>query len=457
MPSNTKMVKVDISHRSSPIKPSPGHSARKTKVSPQKQPSSVTLPPGLRLRTRNLLTAFVNHNRATSLWITTINTNQNSNSITKASKYLKAFSFRTEREARESAYINAPPKMLPFESSPHCFNCEIKFSSVFRRPAHCRNCGVCICNSCSTTWGRLMVPDTYKTKNSKVKIVKVCKTCDYLATSFRHALLEGNYNQAISFYMTGNINLRCPFFNVKNGNEIMLPIHCAASGGNRKLLSWLVDVHHCPLKMTNTSNRTTQGTMQLIKTSHGRTVVDIAIQDKHVDILQYLVNKKKIPVSSDGTKDASLIALEAVLKACATTPQKDSIQKSSSSTEKSKVKVPRKRSNEKHNEISKVAVVEAAPLYNIPNAYVVDDDSEQDESSDMDESDDENVINNVESNDDQSVATTVKDACVICYENSIDCVLTPCGHQICCLRCSHSMSICPFCSAPCSAIRIFKP
>jgi hypothetical protein len=64
-----------------------------------------------------------------------------------------------------------------------------------------------------------MVPETYNSKNSQN--VKVCKTCDYLATAFRHAILEGSYEQASSLYMTGNINLRCPLMNVRKGNEIM--------------------------------------------------------------------------------------------------------------------------------------------------------------------------------------------------------------------------------------------
>lgn len=180
----------------------------------------LSLPPGLQLHTRKLLTAYVNHNKETSLWITTINTNQNAKSkkITP-SKHLQAFSFRSEHEARESAYVNAPPKMIGFDVSPFCFNCETKFNGVFRRPSNCRNCGICICNSCSVSWSKFMVPDTYNTRGSK--IVKICKTCDYLSAAFRHSLLSGNYDATLKIYMTGNINLRCPFLNVRNGNEIM--------------------------------------------------------------------------------------------------------------------------------------------------------------------------------------------------------------------------------------------
>jgi hypothetical protein len=182
--------------------------------------SGVTLPPGFKLHTRNLLTAYVNHNKETALWITTINTSQEGKVSKRSAKHLQAFSFRSEHEARESAYVNAPPKLT--ELNNNCFSCEKKTSGMFRRPTHCRNCGVCICNSCSRTWSKVMVPDTYNTAGTKN--VKVCKTCDYLSAAFRHALIKGNYDAVIKIYMTGNINLRCPFLNVKkgkNGSEIM--------------------------------------------------------------------------------------------------------------------------------------------------------------------------------------------------------------------------------------------
>uniref|UniRef100_A0A7S4VGY6 RING-type domain-containing protein n=2 Tax=Ditylum brightwellii TaxID=49249 RepID=A0A7S4VGY6_9STRA len=54
-------------------------------------------------------------------------------------------------------------------------------------------------------------------------------------------------------------------------------------------------------------------------------------------------------------------------------------------------------------------------------------------------------------------STTVPDACILCYENTIDCVITPCGHQICCLKCSENLSTCPVCNAECQFIKVFKP
>lgn len=67
-----------------------------------------------------------------------------------------------------------------------------------------------------------MVPDTFlPTKKHTPSTVTVCKTCDYLATEFRLALLDGDFEYVVKLYMTGNINLRCPLANVEKGDEIM--------------------------------------------------------------------------------------------------------------------------------------------------------------------------------------------------------------------------------------------
>ncbi len=56
-------------------------------------------------------------------------------------------------------------------------------------------------------------------------------------------------------------------------------------------------------------------TTELIKTSRGRTVIDIAIDNQRIDILKYLVNYKNISLSDGKNEDkASLAALEVVLR-----------------------------------------------------------------------------------------------------------------------------------------------
>ena len=54
-----------------------------------------------------------------------------------------------------------------------------------------------------------------------------------------------------------------------------------------------------------------------------------------------------------------------------------------------------------------------------------------------------------------SVATA-DDACALCCERSMDCVLIPCGHQICCTECGHQLQKCPTCKVNCSVLRVFR-
>lgn len=429
------------------------------------------------LHTRVLLTTSVYHNKATGIWITTINMNQRGSRVTQknAGKYLKAFSFRTEREARESAYANAPPKMLPFKENPSCEMCDSKFS-MFRRPSHCRNCGICICNNCSVNWTKANMPDTYNMKNENY--VKVCRSCNTLSKQFKDALLSANYEHAQVLYNTGNINLRCPFMKAKGG-EAMLPIHCAAEGGSLILLKWLVDVHFCPIKRIRTGNKNrSQSSDEMIATSKGRTLLDIAMAGQKVDILKYLVQDKKVSMLAiSGTRDlqASLGALEAVLKAY------PSLMKEKNETvDKSRDHSPQPEDDdriliddnngddEEKNLLQSIVAKQSAPQSLIQTnrrpsrnngisqglpTYCIpcSDDEETIGSSDK------NSTQQDFDSDEESVATTVQDACIICYENSIDCVITPCGHQICCLRCSQHLKTCPVCNVDSTFIKIFKP
>ena len=56
---------------------------------------------------------------------------------------------------------------------------------------------------------------------------------------------------------------------------------------------------------------------------------------------------------------------------------------------------------------------------------------------------------------DESV-TTPEDHCALCCERAMDCVLIPCGHQICCTECGHQIKCCPVCKVNCSVLRIFR-
>jgi hypothetical protein len=164
---------------------------------------------------RTLLPSSVIYSEATKSWVATVNTNQRAletNNVEESSKALRAFSVPTKKQAMALAIAWAPPKMNPFTSNPVCFVCEAQFA-VFRRACHCRNCGVCVCNSCTMQWPSKMLPATYHRKRESV--VNICKACDWLCSAFRLSLLHGDHDKACALHSTGNINLTTPFANVK--------------------------------------------------------------------------------------------------------------------------------------------------------------------------------------------------------------------------------------------------
>lgn len=375
-----------------------------------------------RIHTRILLSATVYHNTATNLWITTINTNQrgvNTNPAA-ASKFLKAFSFSSEKEARESAIANAPPKMLPFSENENCFICSGKFA-VFRRPSHCRNCGVCICSGCTTTWPSRMIPEMYNLKNETN--VNICNSCDWLSYAFKKALIKGDIEEIIALYGTGNINVRSPFPAGKRDKkgETMHPIHCAVEGGNLNVLRWLLEERFCPVKRIASGNgKQKRGEDIPILTSKGRSVLSIAMTNLNVEIVRYLVIDKNVSVYEIKDLALCLRVLESAL-----------------------VSIPRRTVPLRTRDIV---------------ARWADDGYAGDVASDISGSIHEVATHNEESTFAGSrCATEVGDACIICYDRAIDCVITPCGHQICCMACAENMRSCPVCNTECAFIRIFKP
>lgn len=379
---------------------------------------------------RILLTATVYHNTATNLWITTINTNQKgvAKNPNTASKYLKAFSFASEREARESAIANAPPKMLPFTENPNCFLCKGQFA-VFRRAGHCRNCGVCVCNNCSSSWPSRMIPDTYNLK--KESTVKICKNCNVLSKSFKKALLTGNYEDAIALYGTGNINLRTPFPVSSKKDEIMYPIHCAVEGGNTNVVSWLMDDHFCPIKLIRTGSgkrakRGMTGDVPIL-TSKGRSVMTIAMGSLNIDILRYLVIERDVSVYEARDLKTSLRALEAALQALS----------------------PLNPSRRDEGPVS---------ARWDDGSFSGADDASMSSSFDGGSIQDVSIANKSKSSKRSAAASTKNgEACIICYDNAINCVMTPCGHQVCCLQCSANLSACPVCNNRGQFIKVFRP
>ena len=161
-----------------------------------------------------------------------------------------------------------------------------------------------------------MIPETYNLKRESQ--VKICKTCNYLSGSFKKALLSGDYEEAIALYGSGNINLRTPFpQSSKKKEEVMHPIHCAVEGGNLDIVRWLLEDHFCPIKVIRTASgkRAKKGGSPdfPILTSKNRSVLTIALENLHVEILRYLVVDNAVSVYEAKDLNASLRALEAVL------------------------------------------------------------------------------------------------------------------------------------------------
>lgn len=514
----------------------------------EQQPQRIFMIGATKIYSRTLITPTIFHNAVTDLWIVTINTSSKlSSSFTNPSDTsnasVKAFSFRTEKEARASAYANSPPVMIPFSTCKECMLCETKFT-LFKRPRHCRNCGICICSNydCCTVWSKKMIPETFNMK--KEGTVKVCTSCNKLAKRFQHALLNGRYGTAVELYLTGNINLRVPFvFKEKGGTkESMLPIHCAIEGRSEKLVRWLVDVQHCPLHILSTGNAKSGGSSvggrlgagahmikslisepekkskpdftPTLKTSKGRSVIDIAMKTQDVGILRYLVKEQNVSVYEVEDLDLALMAVEAFVKefpdvdgtydpsrfseSCTKQKAADIVE-GTDSDKKSRVSdggknrdsiesalaapVAEKKSNRSKKQTSNASPVKAriyshlivppprektllprdvhgahherVGLYGAIGGFAINDsDEEEEEDAELAHT---VVLNDFGSDDDNSVSTTVPDICMLCKEKDVDCVATPCGHQVCCLSCSNQCLRCPVCSTECHFIEIYQP
>ena len=263
---------------------------------------------------RTLLPWSVIHRPSSGMWIATLQTNQKAldrQNVLEASKSLRAFSMPTEKQAVSLAKAWTPPRMLPFDSNKCCHICSAKFA-VFRRPCHCKNCGVCVCKDCTVNWPKTMIPDTYNRK--KGNFVNACKSCDWLSKSFRVALLEGDLDKSVALFGTGNINLITPFANVKG--ELFYPVHCAVLGGNLDCLKFLCEDNCCPIKSVRVSGSASSSKYTPIVTSKGRSLLGIAMEKGNLRIIRYLTIQKGAVLSGESDITPELLArnLEKVLR-----------------------------------------------------------------------------------------------------------------------------------------------
>jgi hypothetical protein len=85
---------------------------------------------------------------------------------------------------------------------------------------------------------------------------------------------------------------------------LRFPIHAAVVGGNLNLVQWLATDHCCPLRECTSGRKvkkaaaatTTDGP---ILTSKGRSALEIALTDRQMEIVRYLVAEKRMLFSEE--------------------------------------------------------------------------------------------------------------------------------------------------------------
>lgn len=164
------------------------------------------------LHVRKLEQHSVHYNPSTRLWVATVARPERIES--SAGKKTVSFKFKGEREAKKFAQAYSPPKIMPLAAA--CQVCASSFNNRLKS-CSCRNCGVCICEKCSTRWSIRMLPKTYYTQQTTT--VRVCTSCDWLSNAFCMSLLHGKYDDTIKIFESGNVNLRTSFASI-NGEAM---------------------------------------------------------------------------------------------------------------------------------------------------------------------------------------------------------------------------------------------
>lgn len=193
-------------------------------------------------------------------------------------------------------------------------------------------------------------------------------------------------------------------------------------GGNLAVLKWLVDEHCCPLRSIRISNGKVRGTSggssyTPILTSKGRSLLGIAIGNRNIGIIRYLVVEKRMLLSAEKSLSIETLTanLDLVLRIL---PESAVLEQALDSSTTS-------RSSTRHDSTNDMGEISAIMVPGGP--------------------------------DEDSGGSSDSDVCIICFDATINCVFTPCGHQICCLNCGNHISRCPVCSVECSPMRVFKP
>lgn len=165
------------------------------------------------------------------------------------------------------------------------------------------------------------------------------------------------------------------------------------------MVRWLVEKQLCPI---TTSRDPKTNRVLSVRTSENRTLLDLAMTGRpKVDILMYLIQQG---LSMEDVKDTALASktLEAVMKSGAMNP-------------KDAEEIQAKGSDDIDSVLREVNVIQQ----------------------------EESVV-------------SLEDPCKLCCDKAMDCVLVPCGHQMCCSDCAAQLSKCPVCKVDCSVLRIYR-
>jgi hypothetical protein len=240
-----------------------------------------------------------------------------------------------------------------------------------------------------------------------------------------------------------------------------------------ELLQWLVDTHCCPLRSIRISGKTRQssGSFTPILTSRGRSLLGIAMEKEKIDLVRYLVVDKGMPLT--GEKDLNMGTLIRILdRLLRTTP--------ANATSSGQLESNSQRSlpNGSYNRLPGSTALPRQFGSPLPDASVgrqTEESWRADEALAYElaeqsrrEEDSQGSVEDAVSCPEywpslccltlhsHTHALSRPSQCIICFANSIDCVVTPCGHQICCMTCSKNISRCPVCGVDCSFIKVFR-
>lgn len=321
---------------------------------------------------------------------------------------LKVGTFDTAYEADRAGECFCSPLWQEYRANSRCAVCGSGFKGL-KRKHHCRNCGRLVCGNCSNhCWIPTMLPFTYRVDKNE-RVVRVCSPCYESNERFREALLSGSSEQAMGAYEMGCINLRVPY-SVYHGE---LPVHCAAAGGNVRLLSWLLEDRCCPVYADPKK-------MIPLRDNQHRSVMEAAAASGRTEVMRYLVTTKMFKPQNIEIIEDLWYALEMSLLEDDDDPQ-DEAKVNGKTLRARKAQncysqAYRQYMQRQKVETSNSVMASTYTPYDMPRSRGGSSDG------------------------------LPSNPCLVCWSKAVDCTLVPCGHHCCCVDCAASFVICPICS-----------